>query len=90
MMDMSSIDAFLDRFAVYIISHKRPDRVDTWRLLNRYHYTGKRDIVIDDSDPTAEEYIDRFGSAVRGFSKSDISWRSDRWGILVAIRWGGP
>src|SRR4051812_19407454 len=59
-----------DDFAVFILSNRRPDRIQTLNpLLNVGHYTGKYYIIIDDEDPTQEEYKKNFGDKVIVFNK---------------------
>lgn len=50
-----------DDFAVFILSHGRPDRVATLNTLLKYNYTGKWYIFIDDEDDTADQYYKNFG-----------------------------
>ena len=50
-----------DDFAVFILSHGRPDRVFTLNTLLKYNYTGKWYIFIDDEDDTAGQYYKNFG-----------------------------
>jgi len=60
-------------FCAFILSHGRPDRVHTYKTLQRAGYTGKVYIVIDDEDKTADEYRARYGDKVLQFSKEAIS-----------------
>ena len=62
-------------FAVYILSHGRPDNIVTLKtLIDKGHYSGKWYIVIDNEDDTAEEYIRRFGKdRIVQFDKSEIA-----------------
>lgn len=48
-------------FAVFILTHGRPDRVFTIESLRQAGYKGKIYLVVDDEDKTANEYIERFG-----------------------------
>lgn len=64
-------------FAAFILTNRRPDRVETLKTLKKHGYTGKVYIVIDDEDPTAEEYIKRYSNKVLIFSKKDIAERFD-------------
>ena len=50
-----------DDFAVFILSHGRPDKVVTIKTLKRIGYTGKWYLVLDDEDSTRQEYINTFG-----------------------------
>jgi len=49
-------------YCVFILSHGRPDGVNTYRTLKKAGYTGQIYIVIDNEDRTAEKYIENFGS----------------------------
>ncbi len=60
-------------FAVFILTHGRPDRVITYATLRKQGYTGPIWIVIDDEDKTAQQYRERFGDAVLTFSKAEIA-----------------
>ena len=47
-------------FAILILSNRRPDRVFTVETLKKKGYTGKWYVVVDDEDPTLEEYKKRY------------------------------
>jgi hypothetical protein len=64
-------------FAVFILTHGRPDRVLTYDTLIKAGYTGKIYIVIDDEDKTAEQYRARFGDKVIQFCKREVAERFD-------------
>lgn len=63
----------LEDFAVFILSHGRPDSVDTYKTLKRCGYTGKIYIIIDNEDETASEYRKAFGDKVIVFDKAAIA-----------------
>ena len=67
-----------DDFAAFILTHGRPDRVDTFETLKTFGYTGKVFLVVDDEDKTLPKYRARFGSRVLTFSKADIAARFDQ------------
>ena len=48
-------------FAVFILTHGRPDNVKTYKTLQRQGYTGKIFFILDDEDETTNEYIENFG-----------------------------
>jgi len=50
-----------NNFAVFILSHGRANHVVTQRTIRNSGYTGKVFIIIDDEDPTADEYKEQFG-----------------------------
>lgn len=64
-------------FAVFIISHGRPDIVYTYDALQEQHYTGPTYIVIDNEDETAESYYQRYGGQVLMFDKETAIARTD-------------
>lgn len=55
-------DYSLDKFAVFILSNRRPNKVFTVSTLIRCGFTGKWYILIDDEDPTLPQYEDLYGS----------------------------
>ena len=57
------------KFAVFILSHKRADRVETYETLRKSGYTGEMFIVIDDEDPQRLLYEERFTGEILIFSK---------------------
>lgn len=63
----------LDDFVIFILSHGRPDRIDTLRSLAKSGYTGKYFIVIDNEDKTAARYYDLYGDKVIMFDKAGIA-----------------
>jgi len=66
------------RFAAFILTHGRPDRVMTHRILRRDGYTGPIYLVVDDEDPTLEVYRETFGAEwVLTFSKAEIAGTFD-------------
>ena len=66
-----------DNFAVFILSHGRPDRVKTLQPLLRGGYTGQWYIVIDNEDSSATEYRKRYGQHVVMFDKLAVSYTFD-------------
>lgn len=62
-----------DDFAVFILTHGRPDNVITYKTLEQCGYTGKTFIVIDDEDKKADQYKNKFGDKVLQFCKSEIA-----------------
>lgn len=50
-----------DDFAVFILTHGRPDNVKTFDTLKKQGYTGKLFFILDDEDETIPEYEKRFG-----------------------------
>lgn len=51
-----------DDFAVFILSHGRPDNVITYKTLQKCGYTGKIFLIVDNEDKTADQYKRNFGN----------------------------
>lgn len=66
-----------DDFCIFILTHGRPDRIDTIASLKKAGYRGKVYIVIDDEDQTRAEYERRYGSQVIVFDKRKYEDRFD-------------
>ena len=63
-----------DNFAVFILTHGRPNRVLTLDTLKKCNYTGKWYLVIDNEDDKADEYYKKYGKdKVLMFDKLAIS-----------------
>lgn len=59
-------------FAVFIITHKRPDNQLTLETLKKGNYTGKVYFIVDDEDDTLDKYISKYGKEnVKVFHKSE-------------------
>ena len=70
---MGLIMALPDDFAVFILSHGRPDKVDTFKTLQRAGYTGRLYIIIDNEDKSVDKYYQNFGDKVIMFDKAAIA-----------------
>lgn len=57
-------------FAVFILSHGRAERIDTYKTLRKRGYTGKIYILIDNEDDQQDEYKKIYGDQVVVFNKS--------------------
>lgn len=66
-----------DDFAVFILTHGRPENVITVKTILERNYTGKCFIVIDDEDDTEQRYREIYGDKVLQFGKLDIASRID-------------
>lgn len=64
-------------FAVFILSHGRPDNVLTYKTLRKQGYTGKIYIIVDDEDKTLKEYKAKYTNEVIVFSKKDYANKFD-------------
>tara|TARA_R110002020_G_scaffold106714_1_gene248237 strand:+ start:1011 stop:1871 length:861 start_codon:yes stop_codon:yes gene_type:complete len=60
------------KFAIFILTHGRPNKVLTYRALKKQGYTGKIYIIIDNEDKTAKEYYKNFDNVVM-FDKKAIA-----------------
>ena len=57
-------------FAVFILTHGRPDNVKTLSTLKKCGYTGKIYFIVDNEDKSVHKYIDNFGiESVKIFDK---------------------
>jgi hypothetical protein len=52
-----------DTFCVFILSHGRADNVLTAKTIARCGYVGRWYIVLDDQDPTIDQYVAIYGAA---------------------------
>jgi hypothetical protein len=59
----------LDRFAVFILTHGRPNKVLTYHTLRSRGYTGPIYLIVDNEDGTLPEYRQRYGDQVIVFDK---------------------
>ncbi len=61
-------------FAVFILTHGRPDNVITLKTLDKCGYTGKRYFIVDNEDKKVNDYIKNFGEdKVRIFDKKRLA-----------------
>ncbi len=61
-------------FAVFILTHGRPDNVKTLATLKRCGYTGRIYFIVDNEDKTVEKYIKNFGvENVKVFDKKAMA-----------------
>lgn len=51
-----------DTFAVFILTHGRPDNVITYKTLEKCGYTGRLYFIVDNEDKTVDQYIKNFGA----------------------------
>lgn len=67
-----------DKFAFFILTNGRPDNVRTYGSLRRSGYTGKVFFIVDNEDPTVDEYRKNFGPEnVIVFDKAAIAQTFD-------------
>jgi len=65
-------------FAVFIMTHGRPDKVVTYKALKKAGYTGRIIILIDNEDKDASKYIENYGDEVYIFDKAALDDRIKR------------
>lgn len=64
-------------YAVFILTHGRPDLQHTYKTLQKYNYKGKVYFVIDNKDSTADRYKELFGESVIVFDKDEWLKKTD-------------
>jgi len=65
-------------FAVFILTHGRPDNVKTLSTLKKCGYTGKIYFIVDNEDKTIDKYIENFGiDYVKVFDKKSMADKID-------------
>lgn len=63
-----------NNFAVFILTHGRPNNVKTYETLKKYGYNGKIYLIIDNEDNSKEQYIKNFGvDKVKIFDKKAMA-----------------
>lgn len=66
-------------FAVFILTHGRPDKCITYSTLRKYGYTGKVYFLLDNEDETIKQYKKNFGKEnILIFNKKEVANRTDR------------
>lgn len=65
------------KYAVFILTHGRPDKVITYKTLRRQGYTGDIYLICDDEDKTLDQYKKNYGDKVIVFSKSKYKEKFD-------------
>jgi hypothetical protein len=65
-------------FAIFILSHGRPDNVITLKTIKKQNYAGNWYIVCDNEDKTLPEYISKYGKdKIVVFDKAKIAEQID-------------
>lgn len=64
-------------FAVFILTHGRPDKVITYKSLRRHGYTGKIFLIVDDEDKSLKQYKEAYKDEVIVFSKKAYEGKFD-------------
>jgi hypothetical protein len=64
----------MNDFAVFILTHGRPDNIITLDSLKKSNYTGKIYFIVDNEDKTIDQYIRNYGSdVVKVFDKKAMA-----------------
>ena len=72
-----------NNFAVFILTHGRPNNVITYSTLLKQGYTGKIYLIIDNEDKTASKYYDIYGpDKVIMFNKLEIAKSFDHSAVI--------
>ena len=66
------------KYAIFILSHGRPDNVLTYKTLRKHGYSGDIYIICDDEDKTIDKYKSNYGDKVIIFSKKDYEGKFDK------------
>jgi hypothetical protein len=65
-------------FAVFILTHGRPDNIKTLKTLEKGNYSGPVYYIVDNEDKTADKYIKNFGEEnVKIFDKKALADQVD-------------
>jgi hypothetical protein len=62
-----------NEYCIFILSHKRADNIITLKTLSSLNCTNDIYIIVDDTDPQKESYIEKFGKKVIVFDKL-LAW----------------
>jgi len=64
----------INNFAVFILTHGRPNNIKTLKALKASGYTGRIYFIVDNEDKTIEQYIKNFGAEyVKIFNKKELA-----------------
>lgn len=66
------------KYAIFILTHGRPNNVITYKTLRNNGYTGDIYLICDDEDKTLNQYKEKYGSKVIVFSKSNYEGKFDK------------
>lgn len=62
-----------NNYAIFILSHGRPNTIDTLEALNKSNYTGDWFVVVDNEDARLQEYKDIYEDKVLVFDKKAVA-----------------
>lgn len=66
------------KYAVFILTHGRPDKVLTYKTLRSSGYSGDIYLICDDEDKTLDRYKEKYGDKVIIFSKIKYKGKFDK------------
>lgn len=66
------------KYAVFILTHGRPDKVLTYKTLRKSGYSGDIYLICDDEDKSLSQYKKNYGDKVIVFSKSSYEGKFDK------------
>ena len=58
-----------NKFAIFILTYGRPERVYTYNTLRKQGYSGNIYLITDDSDKTIDQYKQKYKNQVIVFNK---------------------
>jgi hypothetical protein len=65
-------------FCIFILTHGRPDKVITYKTLQKSGYTGKIYFIVDNEDKSLEKYKTNFGEdKIIFFDKKEMADKID-------------
>lgn len=64
-------------FCIFILTHGRPNRQQTYDLLKKLNYKGKLYLIVDDQDESIEEYKNKYNEIVIVFNKEKAIAETD-------------
>jgi hypothetical protein len=63
-----------NNFAVFILTHGRPDNIKTLSTIKKCGYTGKIYFIVDNEDKSIDKYIENYGEEfVKVFDKKEMA-----------------
>ena len=66
------------KYAVFILTHGRPDKIITYKTLRNSGYTGNIYIICDDEDKSIHKYKEKYGDKVIVFNKNEYENKFDK------------
>jgi len=76
----------MSQFAVFILTHGRPDNVITYQTLRKIGYTGRIFLIVDNLDKNQEKYKEKYGDEVVIFDKPAVAKTFDQGDNFADLR----